>query len=122
MPDFKLNQIDTAAMADAALSLAGHSLSNPKERHAVHVLGRLIERNPPLRRMSLNAFAQGVARVACRNGIEEHFEHVFRRMLHRLTAHIPAIYLLPDGSPTEGAPDLERTPQVNQRSSYDPAR
>lgn len=122
MPGFKLNQIDTATMTDTALLLAQYSLSKPKECHAVRVLGGLIARNPSLRLISLNALAQGVARIACRNGAEEAFEHVFRCTLHRLAAHIPAIYLLPDDSADEGVPDLERTPQENGRSRYDSTR
>lgn len=122
MPNFKLNQIDTATMTDAARLLTERPLSTPKERQAVHLLSGLIERNPSLRKRSLNSLAQGVARVAWRNGAGDPFEYIFRDVLRRLSAYVPALYLLPDETTTEGAPDRERAPGENRRGRYDSAR
>jgi len=122
MRDFRLNPIDKGNVADVAATLAEPLLNAPKRVDAVRVLGGVIERHAHIRSMPVDILTQELAKVACRNGATDSFEHVYLRILRRLAVHVPAICLLPDESGEDGEPGLELTLEKGWRDRGEETR
>lgn len=122
MREIKLNPIDKANMVDVAATLAEPVPNKVEKENAIRILAEIITRHVHLRPMPLDFLAQEIAKIARRNGADDPFEDIYRRIVVRLASHIQAICLLTDNTCDDGEFDLERVPEKPRRIREDDSR